>query len=222
MNNNLKNKKFVASFSGGKDSTLAIYRAIKMGLKPVCLIITYNTDKKRSWFHGIPEEILNEISESLNIPIWLIKTSGKEYVKNFENALLKAKENGAEICVFGDIDLDCHLEWCSERCKNVGLEPFFPLWKEDRKKLVFEFLESGFTTNITVINTNLLSAKFLGKTLSKELCAEIEKEGADVCGENGEYHTFVSDGPIFNKKVNFKLGETIKEDIYVIKPILKN
>ena len=216
----LKGKKFVASYSGGKDSTLAIYRAIKAGLEPLCLIITYNKDRNRSWFHGIPEGLLKNVSKSLNIPIWLVETSGEEYTKSFEKNLKKAKELGAEVCIFGDIDLEGHLKWCTDRCNQVGLEACFPLWKEERKKLVYEFLESGFVANFTVINTEKLSDRFLGMVMTKEICEEIEKEGADICGENGEYHTFVSDGPIFKEKVNFRLGEKITETTYSILPIL--
>jgi len=113
---NLKGKKFVASFSGGKDSTLAIYRAIMNGMIPVEFIITYNIDKERSWFHGIPETLLNTIEESVGVPIRLIKTTGAEYEANFEKALQASKERGAEICVFGDIDLEGHLTWCKDRC----------------------------------------------------------------------------------------------------------
>lgn len=219
IDTNLKGKKFVASFSGGKDSILSIYRAIKFGLSPVCLIITYNKDRNRSWFHGVPKGVLNSISNSLDIPIWLIETTGDEYVKNFELSLNKAKNLGAEVCIFGDIDIEGHLKWCSERCFNTGLIPCFPLWKENRKSLVFEFLESGFKTYITVINNKMLSDKFLGKIMTKELCLEIEKEGSDICGENGEYHTFVFDGPIFKNPVDFCFGEKIEENGYSILPI---
>lgn len=218
----LKGKKFVASYSGGKDSMLSIYRAIKFGLEPLCFIITYNKDKNRSWFHGVPQGVLDSVSKSLNIPIWLIETTGEKYAEDFENGLMKAKELGAEVCIFGDIDLQGHLDWCTERCNNVGLEACFPLWKEERKKLVFEFLESGFTSHFTVINTSKMSDKFLGQIMTKEICEQIEKEGADVCGENGEYHTFVSDGPIFNEKVQFKLGDKVSEGTYSILPILEN
>ena len=219
---NLKNKKFVASYSGGKDSMLSIYRAIKAGLEPVCLIITYNKDRNISWFHGLPKPVLDSVSKSLNIPIWLVETTGEQYTQNFEKALTKAKEQGAEVCILGDIDLECHLKWCSERCENVGLEPCFPLWQENRKDLVYEFLDSGFSTKFTVINTKMLKDDFLGKTMTKEICKEIEQEGADVCGENGEYHTFVYDGPIFKEKVKFKFGEKIENDGYSILPILED
>lgn len=221
IDKNLKGKKFVASYSGGKDSMLSIYRAIKSGLEPLALIITYNKDRNLSWFHGVPKGVLDSVSKSLDIPIWLIETSGEEYTKNFEKALTKAKNEGAQVCIFGDIDLEGHLKWCSERCENVGILPCFPLWQEDRKKLVYEFLDSGFTSTFTVINTKMLNDKFLGLTMTKEICEQIEKEGADICGENGEYHTFVSNGPLFKEKVKFKLGDKIENEGYSILPILE-
>lgn len=217
----LKGKKFVASYSGGKDSMLAIYRAIKAGLEPLCFIITYNRDRNLSWFHGVPKGLLDNVSKSLNIPIWLIETNGEEYTKNFEKGLTKAKELGAEVCIFGDIDLEGHLVWCSERCENVGIKPCFPLWKENRKTLVYEFLESGFSSAFTVINTKMLNDKFLGMTTTKEICEQIEKEGADICGENGEYHTFVYNGPIFKEEIKFKFGDKIENNGYSILPILE-
>lgn len=214
-------KKFIASYSGGKDSVLAIHRAIEQGYEPVVFIITYNTDKNRSWFHGIPEEVLESVSKSVEIPIKIIKTSGEKYEENFEKALKYGKDLGADFCVFGDIDIEAHKEWCVNRCENVGIEWLFPLWQEDRKKLVYEFIDSGYTANITVINKDMLDDRFLGKKLSKELLEEIENEGADVCGENGEYHTFASAGKLFKHRVEYSLGEIIHENNYGIVPILK-
>lgn len=217
----MKGKKFVASYSGGKDSILAIYRAIRLGMIPVSLIITYNTDMNRSWFHGIPEPLISEVSKSLNIPIQLIRTSGEDYAKNFEKALILQKEAGAEVCVFGDIDLAEHREWCTKRCENAGLEPFFPLWNGDRKQLVYEFIDNGFTANITVVDTKRMDIKHLGQVLTKDRVEGIEHEGADPCGENGEYHSFVSNGPIFLRGVDFSFGEPIMNGQYAILPISK-
>lgn len=217
---NLKDKKFVASYSGGKDSILAIYRAIRQGLKPICLIITYNTDLGRSWFHGVPENLLDEVSKSLHIPIKLIKTSGKDYAENFKKELRVQKANGAEVCVFGDIDIEGHLEWCTNICRESDIEAYFPLWQESRAKLVREFIAEGFTANITVVDTARLSDKHLGMVLSEETITSIEKEGADICGENGEYHSFVSDGPIFSKPVAFAYGEKIQNGKYAVLPLI--
>lgn len=215
----LKGKKFIASYSGGKDSTLAVYRAVQQGMEPVELFTTYNTDRKQSWFHGIPGPLLNRISEELGIPIALLETSGEKYKENFENHLKSAKEKGAEICIFGDIDLEEHLKWCTDRCMAAGIEAYFPLWKESRKSLVHEFIESGFKTIITVVDTSRLSEQFAGKILTKKIAEDIENCGADICGENGEYHTFAFDGPLFKNPVEFKSNDMIYHDKYAIIPI---
>lgn len=212
--------KFVASYSGGKDSALALHRAIRQGLEPVALITTYNTDRKRSWFHGIPEALLEEVSLSLGIPIWLIKTSGDEYEANFEKTLKNAKNLGANYCVFGDIDIEAHRDWGRARCANAGIEALFPLWGEKRESLVYELIDAGFTANITIVDTTRLSDEFLGLKLTRETAKKIDAQGADICGENGEYHTFVSDGPIFRQPVKFFLGEKITEGSYAALPLI--
>ena len=149
---NLQGKKFIASYSGGKDSILAIHRAIKSGLEPLGLITAYNTDADRSWFHGLTENIIQKVSDSLGIPATFIKTSGgQQYEENFERALAEAKNKGAEVCVFGDIDIESHLEWCAARCGKSGLIPYFPLLKEERKKVVYEFIDAGFSAIITIV-----------------------------------------------------------------------
>lgn len=215
----LKDKKFIASYSGGKDCTLAIHKAKNEGLILNGLIITYNTDQKRSWFHGIPESILTQVSISFSNPVRLIKTSGELYEKNFEEALNKERENGAEVCVFGDIDIEGHFEWCTKRCENVGLIPYFPLKYKNRRNVVEESIRSGFKSVITILNREKLSDNLLGKTLDLDIINEIEKQGADVCGENGEYHTFTYDGPLFKKRIEFNSGEFIIRDKYYIMPI---
>ncbi len=213
---NIKGKKFIASFSSGKDSTLAIYRAILQGMVPMELITTYNIDKGRTWFHGIPKPILDNISREINIPISFIETSGEMYTENFEAKLKNAKEKGAQVCVFGDIDIEGHLEWCTDRCKAVGIEAYFPLWQENRKKLVYEFIDLGFKTMITVVDTSRMSERFVGKILTRQVADEIAASGADICGENGEYHTFVFDGPLFKSPIKFEIGDKINIDNFTI------
>ena len=185
-------KKFVMSYSCGKDSTLALYRMIKGGHKPVALLITVNKKGSRTWFHGVPEDLLKEVSKSLNIPLLLVKCEGEEYRDAFNNALKKAKEElGAEACAFGDIDLEAHRTWCTERCDEANMEAIFPLWCEGREKLTFEFIDTGFKTVIKNVRLDVLSTEFLGKQLTKPVVEDIVKSGSDACGENGEYHTLV-------------------------------
>lgn len=215
-----KKIKFVASYSGGKDGVLALHRAINSGYEPVSLLTTYNDNAGRSWFHGVPVEVLNKVSQLMDIPLQLVKTgAGDDYAKDFEKALLKLKEGGINACVFGDIDIQAHYDWCDSRCKVVNIESIFPLWNESRKELVYEFIESGFKAVITIVDSSRLSEKFLGRTLTKELMEEIVAEGADICGENGEYHTFVYDGPLFKEPINFKFDEIIRNGNYSILPL---
>ncbi len=213
-------KKFIASYSGGKDSILAIYRAIKAGYEPIGLINTFNTDKERSWFHGLSESLLKRVEASLGIPIQLVRTSGEAYSQNFEKALLEARNQGAEYCVFGDIDIEGHRVWCRERCEAVGLTAYFPLWGESREVLVLENIDLGFKAYISVLKHTLVDEKLLGKPLSRSLVESIAQGGADICGENGEYHTFVADGPLFKQPVDFSFDSKITWGEYSALPIL--
>jgi len=159
---------------------------------------------------------MQQASDSLKIPLTIIKTPGNQYEENFESVLTEMKNRGAEVCVFGDIDIKGHFEWYSERCKKAGLIPFFPLWKEEREKVVYEFIDAGFFAIITAVDTNLMSKEFLGQLLTREVADSIDRSGADICGENGEYHTFVFDGPIFSKKVDFIVKDEIRCDKYIL------
>ena len=201
--------KFVMSYSCGKDSTLSLYRMIKAGHEPLALLITVDKKVCRSWFHGVPKHLLEEVSKSLNIPLLLVESIGDNYKETFEEALGKAKEQGAEACVFGDIDLEAHRTWCTDRCEAVGLEAVFPLWLEDREALTHEFIDLGFTTVLKKVRLECLGEEFLGKVLTKELVEKIKATGSDACGENGEYHSFVYDGPLFSYPVSFEVGENI-------------
>ena len=208
--------KFAISYSGGKESALSLHKAVQQGHTPILLITTFNTDRNHSYSHGINETILTRVSDSLGIPSLLVKTTDTEYTSDFEKALTHAKNLGAEACVFGDVDIEGHFAWCSERCKNVGLEAIFPLWGRGRKDVVYDCIDSGFVANISVVNTKYLSEKYLGQQLTKEIAVSIAAEGADICGENGEYHTFVSDGPIFKHPVQFSFAEKFMKNEYAI------
>lgn len=208
-------KKFVVSYSCGKDSTLSLYRMIKEGHKPVALLVTVDKKVLRSWFHGIPDQLLKDVAKSLDIPMILVESNGTNYAETFVETLTKVKEElGAEACVFGDIDLMTHRTWCEDKCEKAGLEAIFPLWEEDREKLTYEFIDSGFKTVIKNVRLKELGEEFLGKVLTKDLVQKIKAAGADACGENGEYHTFVFDGPLFKERIEFETGENILNETH--------
>lgn len=202
-------KKFIMSYSCGKDSTLSLYRMIKEGHTPVALLVTIDKKRIRSWFHGIPNNLLEDVSKSLNIPLLLVESEGTNYTETFIEALKKAKELGAEACVFGDIDLEEHRTWCTDRCDIAGLEAIFPLWQEDREALTHEFIDCGFKTVIKNVQLEILNESFLGEVLTKDLVEKIKAAGSDPCGENGEYHTFVYDGPLFKYEIPFEIEGNI-------------
>lgn len=210
----MKKSKVVVSFSGGKDSTLCVYRALKENYHVIGLISTF-ADENDTCFHKIPKAVLKEVADSLNIPLIEVNCSeGSVYEEEFEKALLYAKNQGAEFCIFGDIDIEDHRKWGLDRCSNIGIKGLFPLWNENREELVNEFIDSGFKAVIKKVNLNFLGMEFLGEILSEDIVSEIKKSGADPCGENGEYHTLVFDGPIFSKKVQFQVVGTEKAQNY--------
>lgn len=203
-----KNRGFIISFSCGKDSNLAFSRAVKMGYEPKALVVMYNEKEGRSWFHGVTDHLLEEVSKSIGLPLYKVPSDGKSYHATLEEALKKAKEDtDARFVVYGDIDIEDHKVWCTERAKNAGLVPLFPLWQQNRVDLVHEFVDAGFKTVIKIVDTTQLGEEFLGKEITKELAAEIKNAGADPCGENGEYHSMVYDGPIYRYPITMKIGE---------------
>lgn len=201
--------KFAMLYSCGKDSALALHRQILAGDEPVCLIVTYNSEAGRSWFHGVTGELLDEVADSLGIPVLRCPCTGENYEQEVERCLKQAGEKGAEAAGFGDIDIEEHLDWNRQRCRNAGLQCLTPLWQESREKLVYETIDAGFKAVVKCVDLNALDQSFLGETLDRDLVARIAGAGADICGENGEYHTFVYDGPLFKKPINICRGEKI-------------
>lgn len=201
------NKKFVMSYSGGKDSTLALYRMIKNGYTPKYIMTTINEEDEHSWFHGISAELFQALSECLEIPHIAINTTHYTYRVNFIEELKKVKEEEINICAFGDIDIQMHRDWAENLCKESGFESKFPLWHQSRISLAREFVNAGFKAKIKIIDTSKLDKKYLGLDFTNELIDEFISIGIDPAGESGEFHTFVYDGPIFKKPVNIELSE---------------
>ena len=201
---------FAVSYSGGKDCMLALYRMIVRGHTPTALITTVNAQQDRSWFHGIQIELLNAVSDSLGIPLIACECTPDGYAQAHGEGLVKARAMGADACVFGDIDIEGHKTWNEERCADIGLECVLPLWGEDREALVRETIDAGFKALIKIVQSDKLDGSFLGQTLSLPMLEEFKAAGIDACGENGEYHTFVYDGPVFKYPVPFKMGKIVE------------
>ena len=209
-------EKFVTSFSGGKDCALSMYLMKERGFIANSIIITIK--ETNSWTHGINLKMIEEYENVLGLKVYPVFCKMDNYEEEFENTLRRIKEErGVNICVFGDIDIEQHLNWNRTRCENVDMEAIMPLEKINREEAVLKFINSGFKAIIKKVNLNYLDKSFLGRELNKKTIEDIKRYSEeknieiDLCGENGEYHTVVVDGPLFNKKINYNLGE-IKEE----------
>jgi len=208
------NDLFFCSWSGGKDSCLALHRARKTGAEPVCLLTVIGEDGRRSKAHGLRREVLEAQASALEIPLFMRCASWDEYEPVFVEALRKISAQGVGWGVFGDIDFPPHLEWEEKTCAKAGMLSCVPLWGMDREDLVDEFLSLGYKALIVTVNEKKLDRKFLGRMISRELVDELRKAGVDPCGESGEYHTLVVDGPVFSKPLPVKAGSILEHAGY--------
>lgn len=200
---------FVMSYSCGKDSTLALHKMIEQGHKPVALLVMVNEKVDRSFFHGADYVMLEAYSKCLELPLLITPSKGEQYHLAMEESLRKAKAMGAEAACFGDIDIEGNRMWAEERCINTELEAVFPLWQRSREENVYELVELGYRCLIKSINSTLLPKSILGKFIDDVSISMMKDCGIDICGENGEYHTLVVDGPIFKEKLPYQTGKLI-------------
>ena len=202
-------KNFVMSYSCGKDSTLALHKMVEAGHRPLALLVMVNEALGRSWFHGADGALLDKYEHALGIPLLRVPSGGENYHLAMEAALREARAMGAELAVFGDIDLEGNRAWSEARCAHAGLEAAFPLWHAGRRENVRELLELGYRCVIKSIDSTRLPKSLLGRVLDREAVAVLERCGVDMCGENGEYHTLTVDGPLFHTPVDCRLGEIL-------------
>lgn len=203
------NKPCFVSWSGGKDSCLALYKAIQQGYDPQILFTMFSQENDISSAHRLKESIIKAQALALGIEHQTGKALFDDYEAVFIANLNGFNKQGINFGIFGDIDLEEHRQWEDMVCRKASMTAVLPLWQRARKDIVREFLQLGFKAKIIVVNTALLDTKFLGQDLSLPLLEEIEAQGADVCGENGEYHTVVYDGPIFKNPVMLLDGDRI-------------
>ncbi len=201
---------FVCSWSGGKDSALAFHRAVKAGLRPVGLLTMFKEDGERSRSHGLRPEVLTAQAAALGLPLIEGHATWDGYEATFIEKLEEAKALGAEAIVFGDIDLQPHRDWEEKVCETADLTPLLPLWLEPRRKLVDELFREGFKARIVALREGRLPVDFLGRMLDPALVDLIEAHGCDACGEEGEYHSVVVDGPGFATALSLEAGEVTR------------
>lgn len=211
----MKDIPFVASWSGGKDSAMAYYRALQAGGIPQRLWTMFEEDKERSKSHALPFAVVEAQAEKLGVPLMIRGASWSSYEAQFLDAMQACKKLDIDHAVFGDIDLEDHLQWVQKTCAKVDMKAVHPLWLEPRRSLLEEFVAAGFEAYIVVVNTKMMPAHFIGRKFTIELMDELDALGIDSCGESGEFHTVVVDGPIFTERVPVVFSRQHERDSYV-------
>ncbi len=215
--NDMHNRPFFSSWSCGKDSCLALFQAVKQGGKPRLLLTMLDESGERTRGHGLPASLALRQAASLGIPLLAPSASWEDYERVFLSTLLKLKELGVEAGVFGDIDLEEHLRWIERVCSSAEMKACLPLWGWERRELLRVFLDLGFTATIIALKDGLLDRDLLGRTLTGEIIDRIEEAGVDISGEGGEYHTLVTDGPLFSFPIRLKVeGEIFKDGYWLL------
>lgn len=206
-------KAFV-SWSGGKDCMLALHRFLKEKDNTiVCLVNMSNSEGTHSRSHGIKNDLVIKQAESLNIPLIQKATERVDYENNFKEIIQQLKEVEGVTCgVFGDIYLEAHRVWIDRVCNDMGIEAIYPLWGDSTNDLLHEFISEGFETTVVAINNTKLEQDWLGRKIDSNFLEDILKlEGVDPCAENGEYHSFVYNGPIFKNPLDIIQGKIHSE-----------
>ncbi len=191
------------SWSGGKDSCYACFKAMEEGFE-VKKLLTMMSSGGKSSFHMICADILDAQSTATGIPIMKVKTKSEKYEMDFKNALRKLRNENIEGLVTGDICDPAQHEpgWLERICRKSGLEPIRPLWHHNSGQVLEGFISVGFKARIVRVKLQTLGEEYLGRELDGDFYSELVRlENVDPCGEAGEYHTIVTDGPMFKDRI---------------------
>ena len=218
-------KQAFVSWSGGKDCCLAFYQAIASGLKIRYLANMLTGDGTHSRTHGLSAEVLRSQSQAIGIPLFQSKATWDTYENEFKKMLGSFKRKGICDGVFGDIDLDEHREWVERVCRTVNITPHLPLWGKEQDEILRYFISLGFEAVVIATKADLLGEEWLGKTIDIDFIdqlTELQKtKNITPCGEAGEYHTLVTNGPIFQKRMEILGTRKLLKDEHWFLQILK-
>jgi uncharacterized protein (TIGR00290 family) len=206
-------KKIALSWSGGKDAAMALH-VLQNGraFETVALLTSVTDDYNRISMHGVREELLDAQAESAGIALKKIRIprqcSDAQYREAMKRACSELKRSGVEHIAFGDLFLEDVRKYREENCSKAGMTAVFPLWRRDTKMLAREFIADGFRAIISCVDSKQIDGQFAGREYDSRFLNDLG-DNADVCGENGEFHSFVYDGPVFGRPVRFAKGEIV-------------
>jgi uncharacterized protein (TIGR00290 family) len=208
----MKEKAFM-NWSGGKDSALCLYKALQLKEYNIeCLLTNVNASHNRISMHGVRRSLLEAQAASIGIPLQTIELPEQPTMQEYEEMMPKKlnelKSSGYNKAIFGDIFLEDLKNYREQKLKQLNIDCIFPLWKMDTTELIKEFIALGFKAIIVCVNENYLGKSFCGRMIDESFINDLPAN-VDVCGENGEFHSFVFDGPIFKQPIKFSKGETV-------------
>ncbi len=206
-NKSVRDVPVFCSWSGGKDSALALYEAVAKGARPRLLISMMTERGQRSRSHGLSREVLRAQADRLGLPIRFWPASWDGYESTFRAAVADAVASGAGLGVFGDLDIEDHRSWVEQQCASAGAAAWLPLWKRDHRRTACDLLDAGFRARIVAVRAGVGPRSLLGRSLDSDVLDELDRSGADPAGENGEYHTVVTAGPLFDRPLHLAVGK---------------
>jgi uncharacterized protein (TIGR00290 family) len=211
-------------WSGGKDSALALHALLQQKeVRIAALLTTVTEGYDRISMHGVRRELLRRQSDSLRLPLHEVfippHCVNPIYEARMEEALLLFFRQGIRRVAFGDIFLEDLRLYRENNLARVDMQAMFPLWKRDTRDLIRDFQAARFRSVAVCVDPNVLDPSFAGRELDESFFADLPAN-VDPCGENGEFHTFVFDGPIFSRPIAFTLGETVQRDSFVFRDLL--
>lgn len=210
--------KAVSLWSGGKDSCFACYKARENGWEVKNLINFISQNTKKSLSHSLGAQLILEQANATGINLIQMETSEDNYEESFKETLSELKKEGIEAAVFGDIYLQEHKDWIERVCGQIDIRPVMPLWGKDTAELIREFIAMGFEAVIVRIRQDILTEDYLGKKIDNAFIKTLSfNKDIDPCGEKGEFHTFVTNGPLFKKKLKIiKTEKILKGNFWVL------
>lgn len=212
---NNMNPKAIFNWSSGKDSALTLYKILKDDQFEVTSLLTsINKEFQRISMHGVHVSLLEKQAESLGFPLIKMEIPKEPSMEEYSEIMFKTmndiKSQGVTHSIFGDIFLEDLRKYREDQLQSIGMKAVFPLWKQNTTDLINEFLSLGFKTIVTCVNETYLDKSFAGRIIDQDFIKGLP-ENVDPCGENGEFHTFTFDGPIFKNPIAFEIGETVKK-----------
>ena len=211
-------EKVLLGWSGGKDSAMALYEVQKsQKYEIVSLLTTITKDYDRVSMHGVPRILVEQQAQSLGLPVEEVfipeSCSNEEYESKMREMLTRFKRDGVSAVVFGDVFLEDVRRYREDNLSKVGMKGIFPLWGRDTAELIKSFIALGFKAIISCVDSKILDKTFVGRMLDEKFWAELPPN-VDPAGENGEFHSFVFDGPIFRERIACTVGEVVLRDSF--------